>query len=280
MNVFNKVTIESLKKNKTRTIVTIIGIILSAAMICAVTSFASSIQNYLLRSAIYMDGDWHGSEQNADLELSKTIKDSGKIKSITVLQQLGYAMAENCENEFKPYIYVLGVDDTAKEVLPIHLISGKYPTSSNEILLPEHIVSNGGTTYQIGDEITLEFGNRMLEGATLYQSTPCYVYGEDGEVFNNERLEIKESRNYKVVGFYERISSKIESRTAPGYTAITLMDKEMNANYLYSMYFKMDHPREIFDFYKQYGLFGPENTDVLMYSGISQFGGFHTILYS
>lgn len=38
MNVFNKVTLQSLKKNKTRTIVTIIGIILSAAMICAVTT--------------------------------------------------------------------------------------------------------------------------------------------------------------------------------------------------------------------------------------------------
>ena len=32
MNIFNKVTLESLKKNRTRTIVTIIGIMLSAAM--------------------------------------------------------------------------------------------------------------------------------------------------------------------------------------------------------------------------------------------------------
>ena len=32
MNIFNKVTLQSLKKNKTRTVVTIIGIILSAAM--------------------------------------------------------------------------------------------------------------------------------------------------------------------------------------------------------------------------------------------------------
>ena len=48
MNIFNKVTLQSLKKNRTRTIVTIIGIILSAAMICAVTTFASSIYNYAL----------------------------------------------------------------------------------------------------------------------------------------------------------------------------------------------------------------------------------------
>ena len=33
MNVFNKVTLESLKKHRTRTVVTIIGIMLSAAMI-------------------------------------------------------------------------------------------------------------------------------------------------------------------------------------------------------------------------------------------------------
>ena len=42
MNVFNKVTLESLKKNRTRTIVTIIGILLSAAMICASTTLVSS----------------------------------------------------------------------------------------------------------------------------------------------------------------------------------------------------------------------------------------------
>jgi len=42
MNVFNKVTLESLKKNRTRTIVTIIGIMLSAAMICASTTLVSS----------------------------------------------------------------------------------------------------------------------------------------------------------------------------------------------------------------------------------------------
>ncbi len=44
MNVFNKVTLASLKQNRTRTIVTIIGIMLSAAMICASTTFVASMQ--------------------------------------------------------------------------------------------------------------------------------------------------------------------------------------------------------------------------------------------
>ena len=46
MNVFHKVTLKSLAINKTRTIVTIIGIILSVSMITAVTTLISSLQNY------------------------------------------------------------------------------------------------------------------------------------------------------------------------------------------------------------------------------------------
>ena len=38
MKIFRKVTLQTLKENKTRTTVTIVGIILSAAMICAVTT--------------------------------------------------------------------------------------------------------------------------------------------------------------------------------------------------------------------------------------------------
>lgn len=38
MNILNKLTIKNLKLNKKRTIVTIIGIILSVALICAVAS--------------------------------------------------------------------------------------------------------------------------------------------------------------------------------------------------------------------------------------------------
>ena len=38
MNIFHKVTLKSLKENRTRTLVTIVGIILSTAMFTAVTA--------------------------------------------------------------------------------------------------------------------------------------------------------------------------------------------------------------------------------------------------
>lgn len=79
MNVFNKVTLESLKKNRTRTIVTIIGIMLSAAMICASTTLVSSMQNFVLRCAIHLDGDWYGAVYDAAYKDYEDIRDSDRV---------------------------------------------------------------------------------------------------------------------------------------------------------------------------------------------------------
>ena len=51
MNIFHKVTLQSMKKSRTRTIVTVIGVILSAAMITAVTTFSVSLLNYMIKGA-------------------------------------------------------------------------------------------------------------------------------------------------------------------------------------------------------------------------------------
>lgn len=280
MNVFNKVTLQSLKKNKTRTIVTIIGIILSAAMICAVTTFASSFMNYAKETTIYSDGNWHGYERDTEWDTYTEILGTGKVEEVVYLQQLGYAYADGCENEFKPYIYVLGAGKDVEEVLPIHITSGKYPTSSTEIMLPNHLYTNGGVRYSLGDTITLELGQRMLDGYPMTQNNPCYIYEQGDEVFNGEKLEVKETRTYTVVGFYDRMSNMIEETTAPGYTALTVSDKETNTLYKYDVYFRMENPKEIYNFMKELGLSGNTNADLLMYSGTFAVDGFSTMLYS
>ena len=124
MNIFHKVTLEVLKKNKTRTIVTIIGIILSTSMFTAVTSTISSLQNYLVQNAIYNNGDWHVCAYETDDSFFDFLKDpasvlenpeeqayfeEGKVESYVYNQQIGYAIAEGCTNEYKPYLYIIGV---------------------------------------------------------------------------------------------------------------------------------------------------------------------------
>lgn len=59
MNLLNRFTIRNLRLNKKRTLVTIIGIILSTALICAVAGVACSFQQTLVVHAIENDGDYH-----------------------------------------------------------------------------------------------------------------------------------------------------------------------------------------------------------------------------
>ncbi|MDR0287501.1 MAG: hypothetical protein LBI03_07360, partial [Clostridiales bacterium] len=59
MNILNNITLKNLKQIRTRTIVTIIGVILSAAMITAVTTFIVSLQDYLVQTVISQTGNWH-----------------------------------------------------------------------------------------------------------------------------------------------------------------------------------------------------------------------------
>lgn len=176
MNVFNKVTLESLKKNRTRTIVTIIGIMLSAAMICASTTLVSSMQNFVLRCAIHIDGDWYGAVYDAAYKDYEDIRDSDRVSSAAYAQVLGYAKIDSA-NERKPYLYVLGGDVASGyfKTMPVHLILGTLPKDSTEIILPEHLTSNGKVNYKLGDTVTLDVGDRTLDGRRLGQDTPVYA---------------------------------------------------------------------------------------------------------
>lgn len=279
-NVFHRVTVQSLKKNRTRTIVTIIGIILSAAMICAVTTFASSIYDYALRIAIWGEGAWHGSELNATYGTYQEIQKSQQVKDAIYLQQMGYAIAEGCVNKYKPYIYVVGASAGVEEILPIHITEGKYPANANEILIPNHLATNGGIKYKIGDAISLNLGDRMLDGYQMTQNNPAYVYEQGEEVLNEEVIEVRESRTFTVVGFYERLTYHVEPHSAPGYTAITIADAHSASDYKYDVYFKMNRAKDIFDFMEAKGLTGDTNTQVLMYQGATQYDSFSVMLGS
>ena len=285
MNVFSKVTLESLKKNRTRTVVTIIGIMLSAAMICASTTFVSSMQNFVLRCEIYRSGDWHGAVYDAAYKDYEDIRDSGKVSSSAYAQVLGYAKIDSA-NERKPYLYVLGGDVASGffETMPVHLILGTLPKDPTEIILPEHLTSNGKVNYTLGDTVTLDVGDRTLDGKKLGQDTPLYAYDSEThtEVVSGESLENTEPRTYTVVGIYERPA--FEDYAAPGYTALTAADPKSADQAPIHCYFKLHKPAGVYDFMKETGYTQEYsyayNTKVLLYSGAARFDSFLTAFYS
>jgi len=285
MNVFNKVTLESLEKNRTRTIVTIIGIMLSAAMICASTTLVSSMRNFVLRCAIHIDGDWYGAVYDAAYKDYEDIRDSDRVSSAAYAQVLGYAKIDSA-NERKPYLYVLGGDVASGyfKTMPVHLILGTLPKDSTEIILPEHLTSNGKVNYKLGDTVTLDVGDRTLDGRRLGQDTPVYTYDSETQVdvMSGERLKNTEPRTYTVVGIYERPT--FEDYSAPGYTALTAADTKSADQAPIHCYFKLHKPAGVYDFMKEMGYTQEYryayNTKILLYSGTAPFDSFLTAFYS
>ena len=275
MNIFAKVTMQTLKKNRVRTIVTIIGIILSCAMITAVAALAQSFSGYMLDVGIYEKGNWHGAAYSVSWSQYENIQKDEEVSFATYGQLMGYAKVES-ENPDKPYLYVIGGEkETFFENMPVHLVTGRLPQTPQEILIPEHLYTNGGVNYQVGQTLTLELGDRMVGQDTLNQFNP---YIGDEETGEQEELVIRQTRTFQIVGVYSR--PDFEEYTAPGYTALTVADLEENAGDNYDVYFRMKNPAQVYEYLKSMDCGSGTNTSVLLYSGVSKYDSFNTMLMS
>ena len=175
MKIFRKVTLKYLKQNKIRTLATIVGIILSTAMFCAITTFISSLNAYVSENAIYNTGDWQAGALNVDWETYERIRQQSEIQDIVAAQRVNYAEIEENQNSFKSYYYFLGAKEDFMETMCSKLTSGRLPRSEFEILLPEKLAEETGIQYEIGDRIMLEVGTRSYQSVVLWQDDP-YVF--------------------------------------------------------------------------------------------------------
>ena len=89
MNILNKLTIKSLKLNKKRSLGTIIGIILSVALICAVSNMVSSFRETLIQNAINESGYWHIRLYNVSNDKLKRLKLNKDIDNIKLFKEPG-----------------------------------------------------------------------------------------------------------------------------------------------------------------------------------------------
>lgn len=247
MNVLNHLTLKNLRLNKKRTIVTIIGIILSTALICAIAGFATSLMKSMKYQAILDTGDYHIAYLDVSADEIKYIKDNRYTSSFYQTSSLGYAKIDN-KNEFKPYLYIEEYDSSALYNSGIKVVEGRLPQNENELLIPEHLCDYGYTC-KIGTKINLDIGKRIsADGFELDQSNPYYDYDEDLEeyVTSKETVTNIKNREYTIVGIMQRASYDLEDYSAPGYLSITYNNKiSSNKSNIYVKYKK---PKNIMNY--------------------------------
>lgn len=259
MSIFGKYSIRSLLKNKTRTFMTIVGIVLSVSMFTAVTEAVASFRSYLVAGVENEVGSYHAKTSFIDEDQLAKLGKNEEVDKTESLGAVGYAYIGS-DNEYKPYLYIASMSEGFTDMVSVSITYGRLPQNSGEICLPSHLYSNGNVSIKLGDTLSLDIGERVSDGFLLDQNYSL----QDGET-----LELFDFKSYTVVGFYERFSMSIEPYSAPGYTALTVGGTASG----YEAFFTLKSISETYDFIYDSGEdFGAlrANSDLLMLYGISR----------
>lgn len=242
MNVFHKIALQGLKKNRTRTLVTIIGVILSSIMITGVATFGVSLLDYMARGAATKYGDWNAAFLGVDHSFIQEHMKDEDIANAVSFDNIGYVMPDPCANPDKPYLFIAGFTQETFDSLPVTLISGRLPENSREVIISAKAASEGGISYNVGDTITVCVGSRLKNGEELTQGNP-YSAGE-------ETFVPREDMTYTVVGTIR--TPVFETDVSPGYTLITRNDMSGSTENA-SLFVTLKKTRQVFSYAKSVG---------------------------
>ncbi|MGN0435407.1 MAG: ABC transporter permease [Wujia sp.] len=210
MTVINKLVMKTLKLNKKRSIGTIIGIMLSVALVCAVSGMFASLRETLIENEKLYDGDFHFYYSNIDGETVETLKHNRDIENMEITGRIGYCEA----NDY--FVYVDSMEDMENTVVPVRLVNGRYPENEHEIVFDSMALWELGA--KVGDTVNLNLGEiEVLEedeifkaqivGAESYEFTIVgeissrlaysgYTVGMDNGNYN-AYIKFKDSKKYE-----------------------------------------------------------------------------------
>ena len=270
MNIFNKIALQNLRKNRARTFATIVGVILSTALLTGIVCFVVSLQNYMVSGAIEKYGDWEIAFTNADQEFIQSQEKDSRVKNIVSFSNIGYARLSTGKNPDKPYAFLAGFNDETLDVLPLTLISGRMPENEQEVVIPSHLASNGGVRLSIGDSVSFEVGQRVKTNGQVLSQDTAYLH-------EKEKLINTETRTYTVVGICQRPS--FEDVSSPGYTLITKSSADITPQNE-TAFVGLNNPADVRDFMADGDSNILLNDNVLRFLGLSEDTFFNTLLYT
>ena len=232
MKVLNELSIKDLKLNKKRSIVIIIGIILSTALICGVAGLVTSFQKTFVETSKRNSGNYHTIFYDVPKDELKYIEENRGVENYYLSEELGFSYIPNAkviDDEEKPYVNVISMDDNFLKNMAIDIKEGRLPENDSELAISTRINEKYKTNFRVGDTITLDVGELQLEDGTKLNKHNSYLNntGENKEIQQEEIINSK-VKNYKIVGIIERPETCIEPMEASWFTVLTKMQKIEN----------------------------------------------------
>ena len=237
MNATTNFTVKSLRANKVRTLVTIAGVALAAALLTAVLTTFASLNDYLYRSEAVQAGTWMACvEADGGSALDEKIaaaQDDPQVAGTAVMRDVGFAkLTAEQQNTQGTYVAIRSIEGDVGDICGIVPSEGRLPENEREIMLYATWSDYGAVN--LGDTVTFNVGQRVArlapgEEGTMSAGTMSASWGVqeeaheseiadgtplnssmgvleadlDGGIFNEE-IANAEERTYTVVGFYNR----------------------------------------------------------------------------
>ena len=202
MKLLNKLTLKNLRLNKVRTIVTIVGIMLSAALITVVSGMALSGRQTMIDGQKTWSGNYDVALDIIDTAKIDKIRQNRNVENAFYKERLGYARTKNADGETCNYSVLAMSENTYGNCFKIDLIKGKFPTNSGEAVVTKSFKTQNGKDVKIGDKITLDIGVLTdKDGNVLDEEGSHELLQKD---FNKCNIIDTVKRTYTVTGIIER----------------------------------------------------------------------------
>lgn len=202
MKLLNKLTLKNLRLNKVRTIVTIVGIMLSAALITVVSGMALSGRQTMIDAQMVYGGNYDVALDIIDTAKIDKIRQNRNVENAFYKERLGYARTKNADGETCNYSVLAMSENTYGNCFKIDLIKGKFPTNSGEAVVTKSFKTQDGKDVKVGDKITLDVGVLTdKDGNVLDEEGIHNLLQKD---FNKCNIIDTVKRTYTVMGIIER----------------------------------------------------------------------------
>src|SRR5690349_20294177 len=157
MSILTSYTVKYLRLNRKRTAVTILGVILSSALICGVFLLGVSFQKMMIDHEIFMSGNWHARFHGVPYEKANSITENSAVQTAMFSAWLGNA-TYGSQNEARPYLYITAYDALSFQNGSVTLISGRLPQNGDELLISRAMSVDSGLGLEPGSTLNVTFG--------------------------------------------------------------------------------------------------------------------------
>ena len=258
MKILKTMTRKNLGLNRRRTVSNIIGIMLSAALICAVATMVSSFVDSMIAYARTANGDWHFQTQSATRDFTRRVALNRQVEDVFEADTVGYARLAGSQNAFKPNVQITTMDPEAFRKMHFSIKEGRFPKNAGELIISDSIITNGGVDYKVGDRVTFQFYESGAEAqsqveendeSAMYQSEDMQPVTH--KVLTKEALKYLNGHSFRIVGIMERPGYGFELFNDSAYTVITSGMEKQIAPYTYRTFFRLKDPAGYREFYEK-----------------------------